>query len=80
MCKIDVEDGAGDEIRTRDILLGRHGNEAKILNKLSVTELAELSNFSKSYISQVKNGKCPPSPKLIEALKKHRKPTPPQKD
>jgi site-specific recombinase XerD len=40
----------------------------KLLNKLTVTELAQLSNFSKSYISQVKHGKCPPSRKLLQAL------------
>jgi hypothetical protein len=39
-----------------------------LLNKRPVTELATLSNFSKSYISQVKHGKCPPSRKLIEVL------------
>ena len=31
-------------------------------------ELAKLSNLSKSYISQVKHGKRPPSPKLLNAL------------
>jgi site-specific recombinase XerD len=35
---------------------------------LTVSKLAELSNFSKAYISQVKNGKRPPSAKLVEAL------------
>ena len=40
----------------------------KLLNKMAVSELAELSNLSKSYISQVKNGKRPPSDKLIKAL------------
>ena len=43
-------------------------NVFKLLNKLTVTELAELSNFSKSYVSQVKHGKCPPSRKLLQAL------------
>ena len=42
---------------------------AKLLNKLSVSQLAELSKLSKSYISQVKHGKRPPSQKLMEALK-----------
>ncbi len=41
------------------------------LNSLSVTKNAELSKFSKSYISQVKHGKCPPSKKLLEILKNH---------
>ena len=40
----------------------------KLLNKMTVSELAELSKLSKSYISQVKNGKRPPSEKLIEVL------------
>ena len=40
----------------------------KLLNKLTVSQLAELSKLSKAYISQVKNGKRPPSKKLIEAL------------
>jgi site-specific recombinase XerD len=43
-------------------------NETKLLNKLSVSELAELSKLSKSYISQVKSGKRPPSQKLLLAL------------
>jgi len=45
-------------------------NSLKLLNKLTVSELAELSNFSKSYISQVKHGKRPPSKKLVNALAK----------
>ncbi|MFC1938523.1 helix-turn-helix domain-containing protein [Chloroflexota bacterium] len=43
-------------------------NVAKLLNKLTVSELAELSNLSKAYVSQVKNGNRPPSGKLIQAL------------
>lgn len=39
-----------------------------MLNKLPVSTIAELSNLSKSYISQVKSGKRPPSEKLIRAL------------
>jgi len=39
-----------------------------LLNKWSVSQLAELSNLSKAYISQVKNGKRPPSQKLIQTL------------
>jgi integrase/recombinase XerD len=39
-----------------------------LVNKRTVTELAELTNFSKSYISQVKNGKKPPSKKLLSIL------------
>ena len=35
---------------------------------LSVTKLAELSNLSKAYISQVNHGKRPPSENLIKAM------------
>jgi transcriptional regulator with XRE-family HTH domain len=35
---------------------------------MTVSALVELSNLSKSYISQVKHGKRAPSPKLIESL------------
>jgi site-specific recombinase XerD len=41
----------------------------QLLNSLGVAEISELSDFSKSYISQVKHGKCPPSKNLLEALK-----------
>jgi transcriptional regulator with XRE-family HTH domain len=43
--------------------------ETGLLNKLSVTQLAELSKLSKAYISQVKNRERPPSEKLIQALR-----------
>ena len=49
-------------------MLGKQAHTLKLLNKLSVTELAELSKLSKAYISQVKHGKRPPSQKLIGAL------------
>ncbi len=41
---------------------------ANLLNKLTVSQIAELSKLSKPYISQVKNGKRPPSRSLIQAL------------
>jgi site-specific recombinase XerD len=41
-----------------------------MLNKLSVSKLAMLSNLSKAYISQVKHGKRPPSEKLLCVLAK----------
>jgi len=50
------------------------------LNSLSVTQIAELSKFSKSYISQVKHGKCPPSKKLLEILKNHHRPIQTERD
>ena len=43
-------------------------NVPKMLNKLGVSQVAELSNLSKAYISQVKNGRRPPSEKLVQAL------------
>jgi site-specific recombinase XerD len=41
-----------------------------MLNKLSVSQLAKLSNLSKAYVSQVKHGIRPPSNKLIESLRR----------
>jgi len=46
----------------------------KLFNKMTVSEIAELSNLSKSYISQVKHGKRAPSQKLIESLSQLVKP------
>jgi integrase/recombinase XerD len=43
-------------------------NQLRLLKKLSVTQIAELSKLSKSYISQVKHGSRPPSKRLLEAL------------
>ncbi len=60
--------GAGGGIRTRDVLLGKSKPAAKLLAKMSVTELAKLTGMSKSYISQVKLGQLPPSQKLIDIL------------
>ncbi len=55
-------------IWTYDLLRVKHNNTLKLLNKLSVSELAELSGFSKSYLSQVKTGKLPPSDELLNRL------------
>jgi integrase/recombinase XerC len=41
---------------------------SKLLNKLTVTQIAQLSGLSKSYVSHVKHGRRPPSPRLIQAL------------
>jgi transcriptional regulator with XRE-family HTH domain len=41
---------------------------------MSVSQLAELSNLSEAYISQVKHGKRPPSRKLLDALQVQTKP------
>ena len=60
--------GAGDGIRPHDTLPGRQENVVKLLNKLCVSQFAELGNLSKAYTSQVKHGKRPPSEKLLNAL------------
>lgn len=60
--------GASVETRTRDLLFTKQSTTAKLLKKLSLPTLAALSNLSKSYLSQVKNGKRPPSKKLLDAL------------
>ncbi|MFC2024348.1 tyrosine-type recombinase/integrase [Chloroflexota bacterium] len=52
----------------------------KLLNKMTVSELAELSKLSKSYISQVKSGKRPPSQKLLNSLAEYNRPVTPNKD
>ena len=69
-----MDSGVPGGIRTHDPLLRRQPSSLKLLNKLTVSELAELSNFSKAYISQVKNGKRPPSRKLLEKLIKTQQP------
>ena len=45
-----------------------HSGTANLLNKLTVLQIAELSNLSKPYISQVKDGKRHPSSKVLQAL------------
>ena len=40
---------------------------------MPVTTIAQLSNFSKAYISQVKSGKRPPSQNLVDILRKYNK-------
>lgn len=51
---------------------------SELLNFCTVTELAELSGLSKSYCSQVKHGKRPPSKQLLSALKNRNTPTVPK--
>jgi integrase len=51
-----------------------------LLNNLGVTEISELSNLSKSYISQVKHGNRPPSKRLLEALVAHCRGTKTERD
>jgi len=66
--------------RTSNLLIKSQQNTLKLLNKLSVSRLAELSNSSKSYISQVKHGKRRPSPKLLGVLADLEKPRKPDRD
>jgi site-specific recombinase XerD len=47
----------------------RPSHTFELLNKTSVTEIAQIGGLSKSYVSQVKHGKRPPSQKFIEALR-----------
>jgi len=54
--------------RTNDQGLMSPPRALKLLNKWPVSQIAEASNLSKAYISQVKHGKRPPSKKLLEAL------------
>ena len=61
---LNITGGPGG-IRTHDLLLGRQPDTFKLVNKLSVTELALLIKMDKSYISRVKKGQKPPSPKLL---------------
>jgi len=66
--------------RTSNRLIKSHQNTLKLLNKLSVSQLAELSNLSKAFISQVKHGTRSPSPKLLEVLADLERPRKPDKD
>ncbi|KTB48661.1 Site-specific recombinase XerD [Dehalogenimonas alkenigignens] len=60
--------GEPHRLRTCNLLIKSQRNTNKLLNKLTVTELALLSGLSKSYISQVKSSKRPPSEKLLRRL------------
>ncbi len=72
--------GVPGGIRTPDPLLRRQSHLPNLLNKLSVSQIAGLSNLSKAYISQVKHGKRPPSQKLLDALAEHISPRRPEID
>jgi len=60
--------GSSGRIRTYDLAVNSRPDIAKVLNKYTVSQIAKLSNLSKSYISQVSSGKRPPSPKLLQCL------------
>ena len=60
--------GSPNRIRTYNLAVNSRDHALKLLNKTSVSRLAELSNPSKAYISHVKHGKRPPSEKLFGIL------------
>jgi len=66
--------------RTCNLLIKSQQHTLKLLNKLTVSQLAELSNLSKAFISQVKHGTRSPSPKLLEVLATLERPKKPDKD
>lgn len=63
-----ISAGASGRSRTDDLRVTNLLDRYNLLNKIPVTELAELSKLSKPYISQVKSGKRPPSQKLLDIL------------
>ncbi len=71
-----VIENPGEPRRNRNSSLqtGSRSSALRLVTELSVTKLAELSGFSKSYISQVRHGKCPPSQRLLDALAEHGRP------
>jgi site-specific recombinase XerD len=75
--KSEANFGTPGAIRTPDTRFRKRQNTIKLLNKFSVSELAELSKFSKAYISQVKSGKRPPSEKLLHILGEYNQPPKP---
>ena len=46
----------------------------KLLNNLPLATLAALSNYSKSYLCQVRKGQRPASPKLLDIIQEYAKP------
>jgi len=66
----------GEPPRTRTVnrLIKSQLNTIKMLNNLDLSTLAALSNFSKSYLSQVKSGQRPASAKLMAAIEEYAKP------
>ncbi len=65
---LDSVPGVPAGTRTRNLLLRRHDRVLRTLNKLPVSQAAELTGLSKSYISQVRHGNRPPSQRLIDAI------------
>ena len=46
-------------------------NTSNLLHKLTVSQIAELSKLSKSYVSQVRQGRRPPSEKINQAFRQY---------
>ena len=80
MGRISYKNGEPHRSRTCNLLIKSQQSTLKQLNKLTVSQLAELSNLSKAYISQVKHGKRSPSPKLLDALASLERPKKPDKN
>ena len=76
----EITSGAGDETRTRDSLLGKRLSAFETLKKLPTSQIADFTGFSRSYISQVKHGKKPPSQRLLEAIESSLQPKKPRLD
>ena len=60
--------------RTQNRLIKSQLHTIKLLNNFDLSTLAALSNFSKSYLSQVKSGQRPVSAKLQAAIEEYAKP------
>jgi len=63
-------DGVPGGIRTRDLLLSRHDDIAKMVSKMTISHISALTNFDKSYISKIVNGEKLASIKFLESLSK----------
>ncbi|MFW9835497.1 MAG: tyrosine-type recombinase/integrase, partial [Candidatus Thorarchaeota archaeon] len=74
---LDSKNGTPGATRTHDTRFRKRHDTLKMLNKMTVSKLAELTKFSKAYISMVKNGKRPPSIKLLSILEESIQPEKP---
>ena len=60
--------------RTLNRLIKSQHDTIKLLNNLPLATLAALSNCSKSYLCQVRNGQRPASPRLLNIIQEYAKP------
>jgi site-specific recombinase XerD len=60
--------------RTLNRLIKSQHDTIKLLNNLPLATLAALSNYSKSYLCQVRKGQRPASPKLLDIVQQYAKP------